>query len=71
MLARTISQDGVVADEAQAEHVALLRKTWQELSAACEAMRRMVERGCLCYLDTNGGGGPVVAACPLEAGGAR
>jgi hypothetical protein len=49
-----ISQHGVAPDGAQVEHLAQLRKTYQELSEAYEAMRRMVERGYLCYLDTGG-----------------
>jgi hypothetical protein len=49
-----ISEHGVAPDAAQVEQLALLRKTFQELSEAYEAMRRMVERGYLCYLDTGG-----------------
>lgn len=52
--AMVISEHGVAPDAAQVEQLALLRKTFQELSEAYEAMRRMVERGYLCYLDTGG-----------------
>lgn len=50
--ALVISERGVAPDEKQVEHLALLRKTFLELSESYEAMRRMVERGYLCYLDT-------------------
>jgi hypothetical protein len=37
--------------EADIEKLARLRKTYEELTAAYEALRRMVERGYLCFLD--------------------
>jgi hypothetical protein len=47
-----MSERGVAPDEKQIEQLAVLRKTFLELSESYEAMRRMVERGYLCYLDT-------------------
>jgi hypothetical protein len=52
--ALAISDKGVAPTEAQIKHLALLRSTFEELSEAYEATRRMVERGYLCYLETGG-----------------
>jgi hypothetical protein len=50
--ALVISEHGVQPDAQQVDQLALLRRTYLELSESYEAMRRMVERGYLCYLDT-------------------
>ena len=52
--ALALSEAGGTLSEEQVKHLALLRESFEELSDAYEAMRRMVERGYLCYLDTGG-----------------
>jgi hypothetical protein len=52
--ALALSERGVPPNEEQVRHLAHLRVTFEELSGSYEAMRRMVERGYLCYLDTGG-----------------
>lgn len=49
-----ISERGTSPTDAQVAHLAVLRKTYEELSEAYEATRRMVERGYLCFLETGG-----------------
>lgn len=52
--ALALSERGAPLNEEELRSLAFLRQSFEELSGAYEAMRRMVERGYLCYLDTEG-----------------